>query len=111
MVLRGVAQAAAGGARLAQQGRGVLHPRRHIDPFGAVAAVIAGVGWGTPTSLTPGWRGKPTRQAMAVLAGPIALVLIGLVVVAVYRGLGGAPADIRLSSVLLGDIPLRTEFF
>ena len=115
VVLRGVAQAAAGKSAGNQQpgreGRSSLHPGRHIDPFGTVAAVIAGVGWGTPTAIAPGWRHRPTRQALSVLAGPLTLIVAGVLVLAGYRAANGSPADIRLSFVLLGDISLKGETF
>ena len=40
-----------GDRRPAASGRTRLDPRRHVDPFGAVAAAIAGVGWAKPVEL------------------------------------------------------------
>ena len=115
IVLRGLVQAYAGRAlgnsQPWREGKGSVHPRRHVDPFGAVAAVIAGVGWGAPTALAPGWRQRPTRQALAVLAGPVALLVVGAALLVAYRLLDGTPADLPLSDVLLGDITLKNELF
>ncbi len=72
------------------QGRGSLDPRRHLDPFGAVAAALAGVGWGhpleRPSYLRPGQRGAILAVA---LAGPAALLLLGAVFLGGYAATGG----------------------
>lgn len=47
-------------------------PRRDIDPYGAVAAVFAGTGWGRGLGEPPGhahWR----RRALVFAAGPLAV--------------------------------------
>lgn len=72
------------------QGRGSLDPRRHLDPFGAVAALLAGVGWGRPLE-QPSYlrRGQRGRLLAVALAGPAALLLIGSLFLAGYAAAGG----------------------
>lgn len=64
-----------GSRSLRQEGRLRPDPRRHLDPFGAVSAVIAGIGWHRPVEVP---RTSTGRVAMAVLAGPAALLVLGL---------------------------------
>ncbi|MCW2620838.1 MAG: hypothetical protein JWL64_440 [Frankiales bacterium] len=67
-------------ARLGQRtvqaaGRTKPDPRRHVDPYGAVTAVIAGFGWSAPVDLP---RRRAGQTALVLLAGPVALLLLGL---------------------------------
>ena len=71
-------------------GRRTLDLRRHLDPFGAVAAALAGVGWGRPVErpsyVRPGQRG---RILAVLLAGPAALLLLGVLFLGGYAAAGG----------------------
>src|SRR5689334_4480843 len=49
-----------GDRRPRMEGRLRPDPRRHIDPFGAIAGLIAGFGWARPLDPMPGDR-KSTR--------------------------------------------------
>ncbi|MFI5496551.1 hypothetical protein [Actinoplanes sp. NPDC051859] len=51
--------------------------REDIDPFGAVAAAIGGMGWGKIVSVdeVPRWRGRG-RAAAVFLAGPLSCLLV-----------------------------------
>lgn len=64
-----------GNRAVRQEGRLLPDPRRHLDPFGAVAAVISGYGWAKPVDVP---RTSGPRVALVVLAGPIALLVLGL---------------------------------
>ncbi|BCJ41335.1 hypothetical protein GCM10010168_89050 [Actinoplanes ianthinogenes] len=57
--------------------------RRDIDPFGAVAAAIGGMGWGKQLTVddVPRWRGRG-RAAAVFAAGPVACILAGELVLA-----------------------------
>ena len=95
IILQGVAQALVA-ARLgqrgpAQEGRLRSDPRRHLDAFGAIAAGLAGTGWGRPISLGP--RTGRARLAAIQLAGPLALVAGG---VALLVAAGAADPAYRL---------------
>lgn len=69
-----------------QQGRTKPDPRRHLDPFGAVGAALAGIGWGAP--LEEGRR--PRRTVLLVsLLGPAVNLLLGAVLLLLWRVLYG----------------------
>lgn len=71
-------------------GRGGLDVRRHLDPFGAVGAALAGVGWGRPVERVSSVRKDQRGRLLAVLlAGPAALLLLGALLLAGYAAAGG----------------------
>jgi Zn-dependent protease len=51
-------------------------PRRHLDPFGAVAGAIAGIGWAKPVD-APDRRRRGTLVRV-LLSGPLANLAVGL---------------------------------
>ncbi len=66
--------------------RGTLDPRRHFEPFGVVAMLIAGIGWGRAVPLTePRFRAARGRYVLAVVSGAAANLLLGLVFVVLFR--------------------------
>ncbi|MEP6463582.1 MAG: site-2 protease family protein [Frankiaceae bacterium] len=81
-------------------GRGSLDPRRHLDPFGAVAAALSGVGWGHPVErpsyVRPGQRG---RILAVLLAGPVAVAILGALFLGGYAAIGG-PAGLGQAGVV-----------
>jgi hypothetical protein len=86
--------------------------RRLLDPFGAVAAVLAGPGWGVTPEIPLRSRG---RLAVALLAGPVAVAVAGGVALVGYVVAGGnrfALAGAGISSVVGGDVdlPVAQEF-
>jgi Zn-dependent protease len=89
-------------------GRVSLNPVRHIDPFGALLFLIAGLGYGRPVpvnvyALRPGRIG----MAMVAAAGPVANVVVALVFAVVYR-------SIKISGVqmdLVEGIVLSAVFY
>lgn len=58
-------------------------PRRHFEPFGVIAMLLAGVGWNKPVPFQePRFRGSRGRFTLAVLSGPLTnlvLATLGLV--------------------------------
>ncbi len=85
--LRSTAQRAfVGGSRSTRRGRLQLAkaPQSWLDPFGTVAALLAGIGWSPRPVLS---RGKP-RQLWAMVA--IAVVVHGLLAAAGFAGYLGA---------------------
>jgi Zn-dependent protease len=81
----------------------MLNPREDIDPFGAVAAAVAGTGWGRAIDIDamPRWASRG-RRAAVVAAGPLVPLLAGLLVLTAYRFaypdaplLGGISAALR----------------
>ena len=74
-----------------QSGRTRPDPRVHVDPFGAIAAAIAGIGWAKPVELDPR---APRRTVVSVLlSGAIANLVLGAAALAAFRLLGGAALD------------------
>lgn len=67
-------------------GRLLLNPREDIDPFGAVAAAVAGTGWGRAVDVDamPQWASRG-RRAAVVAAGPLTPLVAGLLVLTAYR--------------------------
>ena len=70
----------AGDRAPAMEGRTRPDPRRHVDPFGAVAAAIAGIGWAKPVQAPD----RRNRGAMirVLLSGVVANLVVGLVALA-----------------------------
>jgi Zn-dependent protease len=93
VLVRGVVQARLA-ARLGDRsgvayGRGRPDLRRHLDPFGAVAGAIGGVGWGHAWERAVLRNGAGRGKVVAVLlAGPLALIVLGLVLLVAYAALG-----------------------
>jgi len=62
-------------------------PRRVLDPFGAVAAALGGLGWGVTPEIPLRSRG---RLALALLSGPVAVALLGVLALVCFVLVGGA---------------------
>ena len=77
----------AGERRPRAEGRLAPDPRRHVDPFGAIAALIAGVGWARPVELPP--RSRRTSLIVVALAGPAVNLVLGVAALLVCRALVG----------------------
>jgi Zn-dependent protease len=74
---------------LAERKESILpNPREDIDPFGAVAAALGGMGWGKMLSVDeiPRWRGRG-RAAAVFAAGPVANIVLGEILLGVYSAL------------------------
>ncbi|MGI8537769.1 MAG: site-2 protease family protein [Mycobacteriales bacterium] len=89
--------------------RATVDPRRHIDPFGAVSAAIAGVGWAKPVE-SPDRRQRGAMVA-TLLSGSVANIGLGLVALVAFRAVGG-PSLAGGSTLVLqqgasGDLLLR----
>jgi hypothetical protein len=63
--------------------------RRVLDPFGAVAAALGGPGWGVTPEMPLRSRG---RLAVALLAGPVTVGVLGMLGVLAYVLVGGPTA-------------------
>jgi Zn-dependent protease len=82
------AAARAGDRTPAQEGRLRPDPRRQVDPFGAIAGAIAGIGWSRQT--VPPGRQPRGRLAAVLLAGTAANAVLGVAALVAFRALGGA---------------------
>ena len=90
----------------AAEGRTKPDPRRHLDPFGAVSAAIAGIGWAKP--LDPPDRRHRGALVRVLLSGAIANLVVGLGTLALLGVLHGgvwtsAPSRV-LQSGIDGDV-------
>jgi Zn-dependent protease len=79
-----------GARRIVLEGRTKADPRRHLDPFGMVAALLSGLGWARPVDPPPGRR----RGAilMVTLLGPATNLVAGVALLLAWRAAYG-PAD------------------
>ena len=67
-------------------GRVSLNPLRHIDPLGALVFLVAGFGWGRPVMVNPAaMRGGRQSMALVAAAGPIANVVVAVLVAVFVR--------------------------
>jgi hypothetical protein len=83
--------------------------RDDVDPFGAVAAAVAGTGWGKVIDVdeVPRSRGRG-RAALVFLAGPIATIVAGELSVLAYKLIfpdAFLLAGLNLSGILRGLFP------
>lgn len=87
-----------GDRRPRAEGRLRPDPRRHIDPFGAIAGLIAGFGWARP--LEPlARRGRKGTLVAGCLAGPAVNLALAAGALMAFRavsgqGLGAASATV-----------------
>lgn len=70
------------------EGRLRPDPRRHLDPFGSVAAMIAGIGWARPLE-PPGPRARRGTLVAACLAGPVVNLLLAVAALIGFRAVSG----------------------
>lgn len=71
-----------------RQGRLTLNPMAHIDPFGFLALLFAGFGWGVPVRIDPTYyKNKRTGEMLVGLAGVTMNLLIAVVTCFIIKGL------------------------
>ncbi|HEY2172372.1 MAG TPA: hypothetical protein VGH85_01020 [Mycobacteriales bacterium] len=76
------------------------HPiATYVDPFGAVAAALGGIGWGESFTVTLRSRG---RRAIALLAGPVAVAALAAAALIGFRAAGGA--QLIVAQLTPGDV-------
>lgn len=78
-----------------RQGRLTLNPLAHLDPLGAIMALIAMIGWAKPVPINP-WRlryGPRVGGALVAVAGPLSNLLMAALAAIPWRlgYLDGAP--------------------
>ena len=70
-----------------------LNPWKHLDPIGALAMVLVGIGWGRPLSINPGNFKNPKKgMAITAFAGPLSnliLALISMLLLRIFSIFGG----------------------
>lgn len=63
------------------QGRLTLNPLSHLDPWGTLLIVFAGIGWGKPVMFNPfNLRNLRRDTALVALAGPVSNFLMAFAV-------------------------------
>jgi len=68
------------------QGRLTLNPLAHLDIFGTLMLLIAGVGWAKPVPINPrNFKNPKLGMALSSLAGPISNILLALVLMIAYK--------------------------
>lgn len=61
------------------QGRVTLDPRAHLDPFGTIAILLVGFGWGKAVQFDPFNLKDPVKDtALIALAGPASNIILAL---------------------------------
>ncbi len=67
-------------------GRLTMNPLKHLDPMGAIAFILANIGWAKPVPVNPAYFKRPMRDMMLVsLAGPGANFLLALLSAGLYH--------------------------
>jgi Zn-dependent protease len=93
----------------AAEGRTRLDPRRQVDPFGAVAAAIAGIGWARPVEVPD--RRRRGALVTVLLSGAVANLVGGFAVLVAFRLAGGALLGTSVTQLQYGiggtDLLLR----
>lgn len=83
-----------------ESGRLTLNPIAHIDPMGAIAMLLFGIGWAKPVPVNPARCDKvKPKAAMALIgaAGPLSNLLLAFVVEIIYKVVIYSNAEILLS--------------
>ena len=71
-----------------RQGRLTLNPLAHIDPFGFIALLFAGFGWGVPVRIDPTYyKNKRTGEMLVGLAGVTMNLIIAVAACFIIKAL------------------------
>lgn len=88
-----------------QQGRLTLSPRAHLDLWGSILLLVAGIGWARPVPVDPRYFKDPKLgMALSAAAGPasnLALAWLSAVGLQVCAGLSRAGGSLALSIAFL----------
>ena len=72
-------------------GRLTLDPKAHLDPFGFVLLLFAGVGWGKPVEINPNNftsnKSRSTCEAIVSFAGPAMNFILAVIFAVLYYSL------------------------
>ncbi len=68
------------------QGRISLNPLRHLDLFGTIFMLIAGVGWAKPVPINPNnFKNRKVGMALSSLAGPVSNLVLAYISMILYK--------------------------
>lgn len=89
-----------GDTRVVADGRSVPDPRRQIDPFGAIGALVGGVGWSRAVATPARHRRGAVLLTTLVPAG--VLLVVGLALLVAWHVVSGTslPAGVDLTLLL-----------
>ena len=77
-----------GDVSIKRSGRLTLNPLAHIDPMGALALLLFGIGWAKPVMINPTFFKRPKLyMAITAVMGPIANILAATVGALIYNAL------------------------
>ena len=69
------------------QGRLTINPAAHIDPFGFIALIFAGFGWGVPVQIDPRYyKNRRSGELMVGFAGVTMNLIIAVVFCFIIKG-------------------------
>lgn len=92
------------------EGRVTLNPLSHVDPWGFIALVLVGFGWGKPVPFNPyNLKARRWGPALVSLAGP-ASNLIGLIVFGTVLRLILQFGSLPSTNLLLSFLALLVQF-
>lgn len=68
------------------QGRLTLNPMVHLDPFGTLLLLFAGIGWAKPVPINPrNFKNPKAGMALSALAGPVSNLLLAYVLMVIFK--------------------------
>jgi Zn-dependent protease len=94
----------AGDRRSRLEGRLRPDPRHHVDPFGAVAGLIAGIGWARPLEPLAGRRRRGGLIATC-LAGPAVNLVVGMAAMVGFGAVSGIRLPLATAKLLQDGTP------
>lgn len=66
-------------------GRLTLNPLKHLDPFGLIMMVVAGVGWAKPVPVNSGYfKNRRSGMILVSLAGPLSNLVLSFIVMLLW---------------------------
>ena len=83
-----------------ESGRLTLNPIDHLDPMGAIAMLLFGIGWAKPVPVNPArcTKLKPkAAMALIAMAGPLSNLLFAFVIKIIYKAVWYSNLEILLS--------------
>ena len=87
------------------QGRLTLNPMAHIDPFGLVLLLFAGIGWGKPVQIDPNNftsnKSRSTCEMLVSLAGPLMNFILAILFAFIYFAMGNYAPVNQISEILM----------
>jgi len=69
-----------------EQGRITLNIVKHLDIWGTILMIFAGIGWGKPVPINPNnFKNPKNGMAISALAGPISNLILAFLSMIIYR--------------------------